>query len=43
MVPPMTTANANPLLSVRLGWRCVSLALTEEPPPLEVCKSREDI
>jgi len=25
------------------GWRCVSPALTDEHPPLEVCKSRKDI
>jgi hypothetical protein len=25
MVPPMMTANVKPLLSMRLGWRCLSL------------------
>ena len=31
MVPPTMTANEKPLLSVRLGWRCVSLVLNCVP------------
>jgi hypothetical protein len=30
MMPPMMTANVNPLLSTRLGWYCVSLVLNQE-------------